>query len=209
MTVHDDGVPPAPPVRRRRGLVVAGVVGLAAVLGAGSYVITDQLRNGDSNSSTTSTGQIDAIGTFSEAPATFTKPSASLSHPTRPATTSANPTQLRNATKPPKAAQLEAVTRTEQTANGTMRITTAKGDLAGQQDQRMAGDNGAAVGASRCTSKLRFANAAKPQEMPAVLLCWRTSAAKSVVTMAVSSTGEKPSSAVSAAVIAREWARLG
>lgn len=247
MTVHDDdrpgddGVHPSTPARRSRGLVVAGVVGLAAVLGGGSYLITDHLRRGSDQSATTSIGRIDSVET-SETPSAAASAMASAEPSAAAGPASAAPTASQTPTAAPasptdaakvkkeiqaareKAAKdgyplqrpldskrepVEADTRMEKYAGGTMRITTAKGDLTGQRDQLMAGDDGVPVDGSRCTSKLRFANADKPREMPTVVLCWHTSPTRSVVTMAVSSKGDKPSSATVAAVIAREWARLG
>ncbi|MDY7090472.1 MAG: hypothetical protein SYR96_35960 [Actinomycetota bacterium] len=99
-------------------------------------------------------------------------------------------------------------TRTETTSEGTIRITTAKGDLTGKQDQLMAADEGRPVGKARCTQRLRFSEAAPPREISTVLLCWRTSDERSVVTLAVSREG-KPSAAASTEVISREWTRLG
>jgi hypothetical protein len=245
MTVHDDdrpgddGVHSSTPARRSRGLVVAGVVGLAAVLGGGSYLITDHLRNTGHEGATTSIGRIDSVEEPSESPSAPASASAAPSSavaspaasPSR--TTAAAPTPtVTDAAKvkteiqaarekaakdgyplqrplEPKGQVVDADTRMEKFDGGTIRITTAKGDLTGQRDQLMAADGGERVGAAFCTSKLRFANADKPRDMPTVLLCWHTSAKKSVVTMAVSTKGVKPSAAASAAVIAREWARLG
>lgn len=47
-----------------------------------------------------------------------------------------------------------------------------------------------------------------PRDIPNVLLCFRTSATRSVVTLAVGKTGS-PSATTSTAVLAREWAKLG
>jgi hypothetical protein len=190
MTVHDDdrpgddGVHPATPARRSRGLVVAGVIGLAAVLGGGSYLITDHLRGGDDKGATTSIGRIDSVET-SDAPSAeasapaSTQPSAAAAPASAtaapspaPAATLTSPTDAAKVKKEIQAARekaakdgyplqrplqdkgqpVEADTRMEKYAGGTMRITTAKGDLTGQKDQLMAGDAGVPVGAARCTS---------------------------------------------------------
>jgi hypothetical protein len=99
-------------------------------------------------------------------------------------------------------------TRTEQTATGTIRITTARADLAGQQDQALAGDEGNPAGEARCTQKIRFTRSAPVRDIPTALLCWRTSDDRSVVTMAVVESG-RPHAAASLAIIDREWAKLG
>jgi hypothetical protein len=98
--------------------------------------------------------------------------------------------------------------RTEDTKEGTIRVTSAKGDLSGQQEMLMAADDGHPVGDAQCTQNLRFSNAATARKIPTVLLCWRTSATRSVVTFAVAKKG-KPSAASSVAVLDREWKKLG
>lgn len=100
-------------------------------------------------------------------------------------------------------------TTTEKTADGgTIRITTAKANLEGQDDQQLAADAGTKHGKAICTNKLHFANNEKPRVIPNLLLCWQTSSTRSVVTLAVAPKG-KPSVADSTAVISREWAKLG
>ncbi|MBM2621596.1 hypothetical protein JIG36_39445 [Actinoplanes sp. LDG1-06] len=98
-------------------------------------------------------------------------------------------------------------TRTEPTSEGTIRISTARADLTGQQDQLIAGDGGKPVGSARCTQKVRFSEGAPAREVANLLLCWRMSADRSVVTLAVAKEGT-PSSSISTATIDREWARL-
>jgi hypothetical protein len=105
-------------------------------------------------------------------------------------------------------AESEVSTRTEQTSEGTIRISTARADLSGQQDQLLAADNGTPVGHARCTDKVRFSAGAAPREVPSLLLCWRTSSKRSVVTLAVAKKG-RPATTASAATIDREWSKLG
>ncbi|MET0417220.1 MAG: hypothetical protein ABW022_14510 [Actinoplanes sp.] len=111
-------------------------------------------------------------------------------------------------TKGKAVAQNLVSTRMEQTATGTIRITTARADLAGQQDQALAGDEGNPVGDARCTQKIQFTRSKPARDIPTTLLCWRTSDDRSVVTMAVVPNG-RPHTAASLAIIDREWARLG
>ena len=96
--------------------------------------------------------------------------------------------------------------RVENTSEGTVEVTTAKSDLTGQQTLRMAADQGEPVGRARCTKRLRFANAASVQTLPSVLLCWRVSAHRSVVTLAVAKKGS-PSPGISESIINKEWAK--
>lgn len=105
-------------------------------------------------------------------------------------------------------AESQVSTRTEQTSEGTIRISTARADLSGQDDQLLAADNGTAVGHARCTDKVRFSAGAASRAVPSLLLCWRTSAKRSVVTLAVAKKGS-PSAAASAITIDREWSKLG
>ena len=99
-------------------------------------------------------------------------------------------------------------TRTEKTSGGTMRITSAKADLSGNHDRVLAADDGTPAGNARCTQQVHFSVDAPPRVIPNLLLCWRISATRSVVTFAVATKG-RPSAADSAAVIDREWAKLG
>jgi hypothetical protein len=98
-------------------------------------------------------------------------------------------------------------TSTRNTAEGSIRITAAKANLAGQSTLLLAADEGRPAGAAHCTQKLRFSDAGA-RVMPTVLLCWRTSAKRSVITLATAKTG-KPSTSASLAVLDREWVRLG
>jgi hypothetical protein len=92
-------------------------------------------------------------------------------------------------------------------AGGTLRVVSARYDLTGQRELAWAGDAGRPVGNVRCTRNVRFGDGARPAARNTVLLCWRTSATRSVVTVAVSRTGQ-PSAAESAAVIDQAWKRL-
>jgi hypothetical protein len=99
--------------------------------------------------------------------------------------------------------------RTEQRKNGELRIVTAKFDLTGQGELLWPANGGKSVGDNtECTQTFRFSNEAKASTKKNLLLCWRTSATRSVVTALVDRSG-KPSTADSIAVIDREWAKLG
>lgn len=108
-----------------------------------------------------------------------------------------------------KAAEVAVNERTVTSGGGTIRITTARGDLTGQRALSIAADEGERVGDGvRCTNRIRFSEGVPAQERPTVLLCWRTSAKRSVVTMAVTPEG-KPAPADSIALIRQEWTKLG
>ncbi|MBB2942743.1 hypothetical protein FB565_002456 [Actinoplanes lutulentus] len=107
-------------------------------------------------------------------------------------------------------AELDPVSeRTELLENGTIRIVSAPRDLSGERDLSLAADRGRPAGQGvKCTTKVRVSGGAAASARPTMLLCWRTSEARSVVTMAVVPSGEPPTSS-SVEIIGKEWARLG
>lgn len=96
--------------------------------------------------------------------------------------------------------------RNETVESGTIQVTSAGFDLSGRPELAVAGDRGRAVGRARCTKNVRPAAAERVRAMPSMLVCWRTSATRSVVTVAVADRG-RPAEAESLAVIEREWSR--
>ncbi|WP_250033357.1 hypothetical protein [Paractinoplanes maris] len=95
----------------------------------------------------------------------------------------------------------------ETTRSSRIRVTSAGFDLTGKPELSIVGDPGWEVGAARCTKTVRSATGEQVRVMPSVLVCWRTSPRRSVVTVATAKRG-RPSSGESVAVIDREWARL-
>jgi hypothetical protein len=89
----------------------------------------------------------------------------------------------------------------------TMRVLSAKHDLSGEREMLWAADDGVPVGNARCTQNFHFSNNRVPGERPTLLLCWRTSAKKSVVTVAVVKEG-RPAKPASAAMIDKVWRTL-
>lgn len=89
----------------------------------------------------------------------------------------------------------------------TMRVISAKYDLTGQREMLWAADDGEPVGNARCTQNFHFSNNAVASERPTMLLCWKTSAKKSVVTVAVTKEG-RPAKPASAAAIDKLWRTL-
>jgi hypothetical protein len=102
----------------------------------------------------------------------------------------------------------EVSERREDRPNGSLRIITARSDLTGLRELRWAGDAGRPIGPVSCTQNLRFTDDAKPSTQPNLLLCWRTSATRSVATL-LADYGGRPSVADSVDIIEREWAQLG
>jgi hypothetical protein len=102
----------------------------------------------------------------------------------------------------------EAITVANETSpdGSSIRVVSARYDLTARGASLGAADSGQPFGTVRCTQNLLVGQVA--QVRPQMLLCWRTSAAKSVVAVATSATG-RPAAAVSAAAIDRAWRRLG
>jgi hypothetical protein len=98
--------------------------------------------------------------------------------------------------------------RTEQRQDGVLRVVTARFDLTGQRELLWPAHGGKPVGDAECTQTFRFANEGAASTKPNLLLCWRTSPTRSVVTVLVDRSG-KPSTAESVKVIDSEWAKLG
>jgi hypothetical protein len=236
---RDDGVhestaePPHPDGNRRRKRVVLGAIGLAAVLGAGAYLIADQAA--DHKSSPGDTGALaPAIAPTSPPPAgpsaaPLARASASASPATPSGTTSPAPNasvaeEIRRAREQaakdghpvqrPLTAAADAETgavserSVARPAGGSLRVITAKFDLTGQRELLWAADKGKPVGDARCTQNVRFSEEMKPAVHPNLLLCWRTSADRSVATVLVDQSGT-PSTAESVQIINHEWAKLG
>jgi len=91
---------------------------------------------------------------------------------------------------------------------GTLKVVSARLDLTGQRELSWIVDEGAPVGDAHCTQKFRIMAGGPVAVKPTLLVCWRTSTAKSVYTVAINMAG-KPSRKASVAAIGEEWARLG
>nr|WP_221377752.1 hypothetical protein [Actinoplanes polyasparticus] len=203
--------------QRRKQFGVA-LAGLAALGGAGVFVVQSQLvglsrdtavrepraivpepspspsaSRSDSGSGRTvaaaSPGRVSRSGARQQVSPTPPPPSPSVS--TSPGLTAA--------------AQLNE--HSETTGSGRIRVTSAGYDLTGRPELAIAGDTGWLVGGARCTKTVRTESGERARVVPSMLVCWRTSARRSVVTVAVAEQG-RPSSGDSVAVIQREWARL-
>ncbi len=98
----------------------------------------------------------------------------------------------------------------EVTADGSVvRVVTARHDLSGQGESLWAPDAGQRGATSHnaavhCTQNFPLGVRAGVELRAGMLLCWRTSATKSVVTVATATAG-RPSAASSAAVINWHW----
>jgi hypothetical protein len=90
----------------------------------------------------------------------------------------------------------------------SLRTVSARYDLTGQRELLWAAGKPEKVGQAECTQKFRFSNDSGPKERPTMLLCWRTSDAKSVLTVAVTREG-RPSAKKTVAALEKKWKAMG
>ncbi len=101
----------------------------------------------------------------------------------------------------------DVTTSTKKWDGETVKVVSARHDLSGYRELAWAADEGQKVGTARCTQRIRLSPDDKVRMHPTLLLCWRTSEAKSVYTVAVK-IGGRPSKPASAAEIDRVWSKL-
>lgn len=194
---------------RRRREAAIGAVGLA-VLGTGSFVLADTM-SGDAGTGHRESGAVaqmpstDAASASGSAAPSITRsvaPTASLDL-IRP------PARQRGGASPVAEDQL-TVTRSGnlKTDGATLQVVSARLDLTGQHELTWVTDEGLPMGYARCTQKFRFSAEAPVVEKPTLLLCWRTSATRSVYTIATVLKG-RPSPDASIAAISQRWEELG
>ena len=223
---------------RRRKQVIAGAVGVAAILGGGAFLVTEAMTD-NADTVVRDTGALAPLTPATSAAPSAADPSAPATTPaksgaaTSKSTPSAAPTQKSRAEMieamkgaaakatdnvkrplPPQggtAASAGEMTVTESGSlktGGTLKVVSAKKDLTGQGELGIVADEGRPVGDVRCSQNVRFSADAPAVEKPTLMICWRTSATKSVYTVAVVKSG-RPSADISAAAVARQWNKLG
>ncbi|MCO8273178.1 hypothetical protein M1L60_21530 [Actinoplanes sp. TRM 88003] len=205
---------------QRRKQLGVGLAGLAALGGAAFFVVQSQLVDLSRNTAIREPRVIAPVSpspTVSSTPATPASPVAAAS-PGRVSRSGAR--QEASPTPPPPSPSVSAPSEStglavastlnehsESTGSGRIRVTSAEYDLTGRPELAIAGDTGWLVGGARCTKTVRAATGEQARVVPSMLICWRTSASRSVVTVAVADQG-RPSSGDSVAAIRREWNRL-
>jgi hypothetical protein len=221
---------------RRRKQAVVAAVGLAAVLGGGAFLVTEATTAEQAITPDAAVQAVAPPADASPTPSLVPVPSevaqpalsaATAARTPSPAASEADSVAKRIAEARASAAAAgfplqRPLTQTGGTAaepitvtnsgslqhdGATMRIVTARHDLTGQDEMALAADGGVPIGDAHCTQNFRFSSDGAAHERPTMLLCWRTSASKSVVTLAVTLQG-RPSKAVSAATIDKQWAKL-
>lgn len=221
---------------RRRKLAVAGAAGLAAILGGGSFLLADSLSN-ESKTTVSEPAALapppgsvaPAAGAASSsatrrAPASSAAQRATPTPSQKPKTFRERLTQARDANKKAGTTPRDplrptngaitpaAVTMTEsgsvQKDGRTLRVVSARSDLTGQRELAWVADRGERVGNARCSQNFQLSNSVKPKVRPTLLVCWRTSATRSVYTVSVD-VKRPPSKQASVAAIDEAWAKLG
>ncbi|WP_433791306.1 hypothetical protein [Actinoplanes sp. CA-252034] len=248
MTMHDDdrsgddGARMAPRAlvrpRRSRLRTVAGVAGLAVVLGGGAFAITSALTGEDE----VDPRDVTAIDRPAEAPRASESASGAApmsagvtggaaeavnppgAEPTKSASTEQQiketrekaakdgfPVRRARTPGPDAATPVGEVTETREGPlkdGSNFRIVSARYDLTGQRELLWLGDDGRKVGDARCTQNFRFSNNTAAKERPTMMVCWRTSAGKSVVVVAVTPKG-RPDAEGTVAKVDGQWAAMG
>ena len=236
--MHEDGAY-RPPSRLVRGLkkTAVGLAGLA-VIGSGTYFATDMyLSHRDlittaeppalapTTAATVATPATPRATTGSPAPFLLQATKSAVRQQQRPSPTPAPTlqpddllatTQVNRLLQAPEPAGMaladSPVTVTRRTAadGSQVRVVSARRDLTeSRYGLLLAADLGQPVGDARCTRNFRPDPRRPIQNRTTMLLCWRASAAKSVVTIAVAPTGKQPRPPASIALLTTEWASLG
>ncbi|WP_199516756.1 hypothetical protein [Nucisporomicrobium flavum] len=222
---------------RRRKQALAGVAGLAVLGAGAFAVtsqVTAETRSHDTAAeaplpaATSSSSAADATsGPASPAAAGPASPAAAGSAPAaaaKPKTTqeqieAVKGTAAKNTAqriRRPLAAAVDAVADEDLTVTtigslkddkATIKVVSARLDLTGQRELGWVAGKGEKAGSASCTQKIRVSPDLPARLRPTLLLCWRTSASRSVYTVAVNLTG-KPSVKASVAQIDKAWSAL-
>jgi hypothetical protein len=226
---------------RRRKQAIVGLVGLAAALGGGAFLVSGPASDDAATVAADAeapTPIVPSAAAPEGSPGGSVSPSAAATTPTTPAAgpsrspastpagksraqlldeakgTAAKADNVRRPLAPQGAAAALSdadVTVTQSGSlvkGGTLKVVSARADLTGQRELSIVADDGRAVGEARCTQYVRFSEGAPAIEKPTMMICWRTSADRSVYTVAVVKSG-RPSADASVAALNRRWAMLG
>ncbi len=222
---------------RRRGKAAVGAVGLAALLGGGAFLVTNLVTDkpgtiaGESGAlsrlaspsvapgSPSASSSATRHGRSGATAAKEASPTPSLSASSKSAEQRIKDAR-ENAAKhgvplmrplPAVTVPAEDITVTNsgspESSGGTLRTVSARGDLTGQRELAWAADDGVKYGDAHCTQKLKFANNTTPSVRPTLMLCWRTSATRSVAVVLVRTQG-KPTMAAAVSALDRRWAQM-
>ncbi|MEV6847873.1 hypothetical protein [Actinoplanes sp. NPDC051411] len=223
---EDGGFPSGSPRRRR---VILGATGLAAVLGVGALLATDRMTR-DPGTTTAGPARPAALTARASVSASVPPsvppsgaPSTSVPGPVKspaavPKAVKERADQARTANQrlgtearhplPSSTSTVDPGKVTvEQTGTDTgghmLRVSSSRQDLTGYRELAWVRD-GEPYGDATCTQTITVSPDVPPRKRPTLLICWRTSAARSVYTIAVDF-AQHPSADQS--VRARSWRR--
>jgi hypothetical protein len=89
----------------------------------------------------------------------------------------------------------------------TMRLVSALGDLTGRRELSWVADAGVSVGDGFCSQNFHYSAPVATGLNPSLMVCWRVSPLKSVISVAVTKTGT-PSAQAGVEAIDRRWEQL-
>ena len=222
---------------RRRKLAVAGAAGLAAILGGGAFLLTDALTDEPKTTTSEVAALAPQAAPASVAPSASDGSSSAVRRtPASPAAQRATPapsqkpktfrerltqareanekagTTPRNPLRPTNGVITPAAVTVQESGSvrkdgRSLRVMSARSDLTGQRELAWVAGKGERVGTARCSQNFQLSNSVKPKVRPTLLVCWRTSATKSVYTVSVD-VKRPPSKQASVAAIDEAWAKL-
>lgn len=234
----DDGVKESQPSRRRgrrRTLTAVGAAGLAAALGGGAYLVTSMIAD-DKSTVAPQTRAAEPLMVASspaaEPEAAAPAAAASASVPATAASASAAASIAQDVRKqidaarkkmaedgveiqrpvPPKttakANDVKVTTQGSLKEGGIVRMVTAREDLTGQRELAWVAGGVKKYRGVPCSQTFQFSTNPAPEKKPNLLMCWRTSAGKSVVAIVVDPKGH-PSRDKAVDALEKQWRAMG
>jgi hypothetical protein len=222
-----DGPRPSLRPRFSRRRLAAGTAGLAAILGAGAYVVTGQIVGDPGQTVAQEVGPIAPALAITPAPSSAA-PSASTSvssAPTMGASGSPLPSKVAEEIKKarekmaedgvelqrpvvPKvtttAEDIKVTTEGSLKEGGIVRIMSAYEDLTGQRELAYVAGGVRKYREVPCSQTFKFSTNPAPTKKPNLLMCWRTTEKKSVVAIVVDPKG-KPSRNKAIDALEKKW----
>lgn len=216
-----------------------GVTALAALLGAGAYIITDHVTQNRAEPAEVGALAVPDASAMPETVAASGSAGASSAAPQPSGSASAGASASASAEvispevlksieaareqmrkegveiqRPvvPKAtttaADIQMTTKGSLKEGGIVRMITARGDLTGQRELAYVAGGVAKHRNVPCTQTFKFSTNPAPAKRANLLMCWRTSAKKSVIAMVVDPKGH-PSRDKAVDAIAEKWRSMG
>jgi hypothetical protein len=214
--------------RSRRRQLGAGTAALAALLGTGAYLVTDNIVD-ESRHSTAQPAPVVApaapdqtfapseagsgdpesaspapAGTSSPAPLSSEVVKEILDARRKMAEEGVEVKRPLKSSATAAAGSVKAVTEGSLNSGGIVRMVTAKEDLTGQRELAWISGGVEKYRDVPCSQTVRFSADSQPEKKKNLLICWRTSATKSVISIVVDPEG-KPSRAKAVSALKEKW----